>query len=118
MSLTKIESLTPEQEALIPVYREKWKAISLTACLANALSTEPINRQKASDAVKAAYTAVDKEEPEILFFDSPNLMLYHAALNKAVLSQTEYGWILPFKKIGLVCAAIRFLAGIHFIKNR
>jgi hypothetical protein len=81
MSLTKIESLTPEQEALIPVYREKWKAI--------ALSTEPINRQKASDAVKAAYTAVDKEEPEILFFDSPNLMLYHAALNKAVLSQPD-----------------------------
>ena len=40
MSPTQIEKLTPEQEALIPVYREKWKAI--------ALSTEPIDRQEAS----------------------------------------------------------------------
>jgi len=67
MSLTKIESLTPEQEALIPVYREKWKAI--------ALSTEPIERQKASLAVKAAYATIGKKEPEILFFDSAYAVL-------------------------------------------
>lgn len=67
MSLTKIESLTPEQEALIPVYREKWKA--------SALSTEPINHQKASEAVKVAYATIGKEEPEILFFDSPYAIL-------------------------------------------
>jgi hypothetical protein len=40
MSQTKIESLTPEQEALIPAYREKWTAI--------ALSTKAIDRQQAS----------------------------------------------------------------------
>jgi hypothetical protein len=28
--MSLIESLTPEQEALIPVYREKWKAIALS----------------------------------------------------------------------------------------
>jgi hypothetical protein len=28
--MSQIESLAPEQEALIPVYREKWKAIALS----------------------------------------------------------------------------------------
>jgi len=42
MSQTKIGELTPEQVALIPVYREKWRAI--------ALSTEPIDPQKATEA--------------------------------------------------------------------
>jgi hypothetical protein len=59
MPQTKIEKLTPEQEALIPFYREKWRAI--------ALSTEPIDRQKATEAVKAAYTVIGKSEPVIIF---------------------------------------------------
>lgn len=67
MLQTRIEKVTPEQEALIPVYREKWRAI--------ALSTEPIARQKASLAVKAAYATIGKKEPEILFFDSPYAVL-------------------------------------------
>jgi hypothetical protein len=45
--MSLIEKLTPEQEALIPVYREKWRKI--------AFSIEPIDRQKAAEAVKAAY---------------------------------------------------------------
>ena len=63
--MSLIEKLTPEQEALIPVYREKWRAI--------ALSTERIDREKAAEAVKAAYIAIDfgYEEPEIFFQDSP-----------------------------------------------
>ncbi|MEH1856315.1 MAG: DUF6745 domain-containing protein [Nostoc sp.] len=61
--MSLIEKLTPEQEALIPVYREKWRAI--------ALSTERIDREKAAEAVKAAYVAIDYEQPEIFFQDSP-----------------------------------------------
>jgi hypothetical protein len=61
--MSLIENLTPEQEALIPVYREKWRAI--------ALSTERIDREKAAEAVKAAYTAMGKQEPEIIFCESP-----------------------------------------------
>jgi len=38
MSQPPIEKLTPFQEALIPIYREKW--------IAYTLSTEPINRKK------------------------------------------------------------------------
>ncbi|MEH2467490.1 hypothetical protein [Nostoc sp.] len=63
--MSLIEKLTPEQEALIPVYRQKWRAI--------ALSTERIDKEKAAEAVKAAYVAIDfdYEEPEIFFQDSP-----------------------------------------------
>jgi hypothetical protein len=62
--MSLIEKLTPEQEALIPVYREKWRAI--------ALSTERIDREKAAEVVKAAYTAIGKQQPEIIFCDSPH----------------------------------------------
>jgi hypothetical protein len=44
MSLPKLEKLTAEQEALIPVYREKWRAI--------ATSTEQVEPEEASAAVK------------------------------------------------------------------
>ncbi len=63
MSQTKIENLTFEQEALIPVYREKWRNI--------ALSTKPIDRQKAADAIKVVYQLIGYQEPEIIFCDSP-----------------------------------------------
>ena len=59
-----IAKLTPDQEALIPVYREKWRQIEL--------STQPIDRKKAASAVKAIYAALDKGEPEIVFCDSPD----------------------------------------------
>jgi hypothetical protein len=63
MLQTKIKKLTPEQEALLPVIREKWKGI--------ALSTERIDRQKATVAVTVAYRVLNLNQPEILFVDSP-----------------------------------------------
>jgi hypothetical protein len=65
--MSEIDKLTPQHEALIPTYREKWWRILF--------STEPINRQKAAKAVEAAYAAMDLRSPTILFFDSP-----HAAI--------------------------------------
>lgn len=67
--MAKIDKLTPEQEALIPVYVEKWRRI--------ALSTEPIDREKAAKAVKMAYAVTGMGEPDILFFES-----HHAAEKK------------------------------------
>jgi hypothetical protein len=58
-----IKSLTPEQEALILVYREKWRAI--------VLSTEPIDRQRAEGALRAAYALVGKADPEFRFLNGP-----------------------------------------------
>jgi hypothetical protein len=57
-------SLTPEQRALISRYREKWQHIGL--------STEHINQQHATNAVKAIYTALGLTHPAIIIFDSPN----------------------------------------------
>ena len=63
MSQTKVKKLTPEQAALIPVYREKWRAISL--------STGPINRSQAAETIKSAYSAIGLKAPEIIFVDRP-----------------------------------------------
>ncbi len=62
-----ISELTPEQEALIPVFRDKWLKI--------ALSTERIDKKKAKKAVTAAYQWFASEAPEIIFVDSPNTAL-------------------------------------------
>ncbi|MEH2262878.1 DUF6745 domain-containing protein [Nostoc sp.] len=72
--MSLIENLTPEQEALIPVYREKWRAI--------ALSTERIDRKKASEALKVAYTAFGFQDPEIIFCDSPYAAFSEMFLDK------------------------------------
>ncbi|OUL37047.1 hypothetical protein BV372_04385 [Nostoc sp. T09] len=62
MTTRKIETLTEEQENLIPVYLEKWKKI--------ALSTAKIDRTQLSKALKQTYVLMDFPEPEIIFYDS------------------------------------------------
>lgn len=59
----KIEKLTPEQEALIPVTRDKWRKI--------AYSNQPCDRSLAAEAVKAAYKLIGEQPPEVIFCDSP-----------------------------------------------
>ncbi|MEH2447937.1 MAG: DUF6745 domain-containing protein [Nostoc sp.] len=61
--MSLIEKLTPEEEALILVYQEKWRKI--------ALSTERIDREKSAKVVRATYTAINKQDPEIIFCESP-----------------------------------------------
>lgn len=63
MPQNRITELTSEQEALLPVILAKWWGI--------ALSTEPIDRQKAAEAVIAAYLAIGQDEPKIFFSLSP-----------------------------------------------
>ena len=58
-----IEQLTPQQQALIGVYREKWRRI--------ALSTESIDREEAAKSVIFAYAAIGYKEPQIIICDSP-----------------------------------------------
>ncbi|MEO0837350.1 MAG: hypothetical protein AAF063_00400 [Cyanobacteria bacterium J06643_5] len=85
MSETKISKLTSEQEALIPIYREKWKNI--------ALSTEGIYRENAAEAVKQAYAFIGQKEPKILFFKSPRHALQY--LSKHI--DLEYECKIPNK---------------------
>ncbi len=77
-----ITELTSEQESLISVYQEKWRAI--------ALSTEPIDRQKAAEAIESVYTAIGERKPKILFSDSP-----YAALKNFVVNPRRWQWQLP-----------------------
>ncbi|QIR38344.1 hypothetical protein HCG51_17620 [Tolypothrix sp. PCC 7910] len=99
--MSLIEKLTPEQEALIPVYRDKWRKI--------ALSTERIDREKAAEAVKAAYIASGKNAPKIIFSESPYVALKSTIfdkldylkqeLNNKVISQLNNSPISNLKKL-------------------
>lgn len=58
-----ITELTPEQELLIPVYREKWIPI--------VYSTATLDRNREIAAINTAYRLTGYPEPEILFYDNP-----------------------------------------------
>lgn len=79
--MSLIEKLTPEQEALIPVYRQKWRAI--------ALSTERIDREKAAEAVKATYVL--------------NCVYDQVKWNSFESVVKECGWIFADKNTYIVC---------------
>lgn len=63
MTRVIIDRLTSEQKKLIHSYGDKWRQI--------AFSTEPIDRQKATEVLKAAYRITALEAPEIIFCESP-----------------------------------------------
>ncbi|WP_298907416.1 hypothetical protein [uncultured Nostoc sp.] len=58
-----ITELSDEQEAMLPIYRDKWRSIQI--------STESIEQEKVTAIIKAAYAVSDYPEPEILFYSSP-----------------------------------------------
>ncbi|MEH2092043.1 DUF6745 domain-containing protein [Nostoc sp.] len=58
-----ITELSDEQEAMLPIYRDKWRSIQI--------STESIQQEKVAAVIKAAYAVSDYPEPEILFYSSP-----------------------------------------------
>lgn len=59
----EIKSLTKEQEALIPVYLEKYKAIGL--------STGPCNREEAEKAITDSYVYLKHAEPKFVWVNDP-----------------------------------------------
>jgi hypothetical protein len=61
--MSPIEKLTPAQEAQIPIYRERWRQ-----CLT---SNAPLDRERATAAVRLAYSVLGRPVPEILFFNGP-----------------------------------------------
>lgn len=63
MSEQKINKLTPEQEAMIPVYLERYRAVGL--------STRQTDRPKAEAAVKRAYAYLKHAEPKVIWAESP-----------------------------------------------
>ncbi|MBV6624098.1 MAG: hypothetical protein KI793_14360 [Rivularia sp. (in: Bacteria)] len=55
--------LTPEQKALIPFYKEKWRKIML--------SVESIDKKEVTKIIRQVYKLIGCAEPKIIFFNSP-----------------------------------------------
>ena len=69
-----ITQLKPEQKELIPIYGEKWLKV--------ALSCQPLNREKATEAVKNAYAAIGLSPPKMVFVRGPLAALKAIMQNK------------------------------------
>jgi hypothetical protein len=61
--LARKDRLTKAQEATLPAICEKWKRF--------ALSTEPADRKKAQDLIKATYKAYNERAPRMIWISSP-----------------------------------------------
>ena len=59
--------LNSEQQALIPVYRQKWQEI--------AVKNKKIDRSLATQAINAAYEFIELSQPDIIFFSNPSTAL-------------------------------------------
>ena len=73
--MSQINILTPEQEALIPKYQEKWRR--------RLLLTERIDGIRAEAAVRGAYAMMEKPEPEVVICPSPHAALKSIRANSA-----------------------------------
>lgn len=82
-----ITELTPQQEAMLPVYKEKWENIGMC--------TDPIDREKAIAAVKFAYECAGKTPPEVFHFARSPLecckMQSEIKKDKSPLMTQKYG---------------------------
>ena len=77
----KIESLTPEQEALLDVYCKKYLKVGLSC---------DTNKEKAEKAIKALYKQQGLKEPEVRWFDSP--LACKRAAQEAGVTNVSFGW--------------------------
>lgn len=103
----KIESLTQEQIDLMPVYRDKWIDIGF--------STEPLNFEKAKEALCLAYESAGLSPPNVfLTADSPMdaisvLQKYDSSLSKEdIFSSSIFGnhdasWLSFYEYFRDVC---------------
>ena len=92
--MSKIEKLTAEQEAKLPAYRDKWLAIGL--------STERVDRDAATEAVKLMYTRAGLELPaNIRFVNGPfearktldEFDISDSIVDSCVYGSHEAGWL-------------------------
>lgn len=86
----KIEKLTAEQEAQLAVYRDKWIAIGM--------STDRVDPERATEAVKLLYSCGDLKAPEkILFANGPRhakeLLGNRSVTESCVYGNHEAAWL-------------------------
>ena len=59
----RIEVLTPDQAALLPIWHQRWLDIGM--------DPRPIDRELATSAISRAYATINRPAPVIIFCDSP-----------------------------------------------
>jgi len=64
--MSKIEKLTPEQEALIPQIRDKW-----LNPIFGPDGSAPLDKEGCREGIEWLYELSDLEKPIIFFLDSP-----------------------------------------------
>ena len=82
---TKLYKLTPEHEALLPEYRDRW--------IRNSMRTGHLTLDEKNSvvtALKGLYQAVDAKEPIILFAPSPFAAAFAAGIAAGVLEMRKY----------------------------
>jgi hypothetical protein len=94
-----IENLTPEQEAKLDEYKEKWLKIGL--------NTEPANRDQAEIYAKKAYESAGLKPPEkFVWFDSPKQALDEVegmSLDDFTYGNQDAGWLSFYNYFLEVC---------------
>ena len=77
--MPRIDKLTPEQAALLPVKRDEW--------ISHGLSTEPANRADAERGVRLAYEAAGLPHPQFfIWVDSPYAGAFAQALAPSIIA--------------------------------
>ncbi|MEM1392347.1 MAG: hypothetical protein AAF757_08980 [Cyanobacteria bacterium P01_D01_bin.116] len=90
--MQQITELTAQQKALLPEYKIKWQL--------SALSTEPINKQKAIQSIEAVYNKISQvKDFDIYFFDSPAAIANLSFLNRLYPNEN---WTNPKKLNNLI----------------
>ena len=111
-----IESLTPDQEAQMEVYYQKWLKIGL--------STGPANREKAAAAIEQIYKAADLAPPKIMFASGPVKAMKLAGtkeMSAFIYGAQDASWLSYFdfcaEVLGLIDETQEIQPIIEFAKN-
>jgi len=93
--MKKIEYLTPEQTAKIPLQAEKWVSIGL--------DTSPLNYRRAIDACKEAYNSAELQAPSYFLFPSgpKEALEMMACASKINLSRNDFNRLSAESPIAL-----------------
>lgn len=82
--LKQIDSLTPEQEAYLPVFRDKW--------MERCTQTGRCDRPKVEAALAKLYGAAEKQQPRVIWMDSPHGGCFAASVLEKLNAFSEDQW--------------------------
>jgi hypothetical protein len=80
--MSKIESLTPEQEKQMILFREEWRA--------HGLSTERVDKDKTKEAISKMYELIGKKPPVFIFCPSLMFAQFQIAYCKTLFETEEW----------------------------